>query len=210
MNNRIALLFGLLAFSYAAITWINSRSDEVIDRKIDLSAIPMTLSGWIGVEEEVPDETARVLNAEQSSNRIYRDASGREVYIHLANWVNKETISAAPHHPEVCYTAAGWELKERRTTQFSTAAGVKPIELILFQKGQKRVATGHWFQVGDVSFVSVGGFRQQRARFWGRKTWPSTTKILLQTLAPTLDAAEERLVDFAKLIANEIENEQVD
>ncbi len=208
MNNRIALLFGLFAFSYVAITWINSRSDEVIDRKMDLSAIPMTLSGWVGVEEEVPDETVRVLNADQSSNRIYRDASGREVYLHLANWLNKETISAAPHHPEVCYPGAGWELKERRTTQFSTAAGVKPIELILFQKGQNRVVTGHWFQVGDVYFVSGNGFLKQRSRFWGRKSWPSTTKVLLQTLAPTLDAAEERLKDIATLIVDELANEQ--
>jgi len=207
MNKRIALLFGLLAVSYVLISWIGSGSNVAAGPKVDLSVLPLALDGWVGEEVEIRDDTVQILKADGFINRVYHDSSGREISIHVANWLNAETISAAPHHPEICYPAAGWEIRERRTTQLTTAAGDIPIELISFQKGQQRVVSGHWFQVADIRFVSSDGFQRQRHRFWGKKAWPSTTKFLLQTVAPSVDAAEERLKGFATLIANELAKE---
>jgi EpsI family protein len=207
MNIRIALLFGLLAFSYAMITWIGSGADAVVSHKVDLSVISTTLNEWEGEDIDIPDDTVQVMKADQYINRTYRDASGRTMFMHVANWSNKETISPAPHHPEICYPSAGWKIEDRRTTQITTAAGDIPIELILFQKDQTRVVTGHWFQVADVCFVSSDGFQRHRHRFWGKNAWPSTTKILLSIAANSVGAAENRLKDFATLIANELSKE---
>jgi EpsI family protein len=207
MNIRIALLFGLLAFSYAMISWIGSGADAVVSPKVDLGVISTTLNEWEGEDIEIPDDTVQVMKADQYLNRSYRDGNGRVIFMHLANWSNKETISPAPHHPEICYPAAGWTIADRRTTQITTAAGDIPIELILFQKGQSRVVTGHWFQVADICFVSNDGFQRQRHRFWGKKAWPSTTKVLISITANSVGAAENRLKDFATLIANELSKE---
>lgn len=204
MNSRIALLFGLLSVSYLLITWIGSGSDLALGPNVDLSRIPNTIDGWVGREVEIPDDTVQVMQASQHVNRLYRGETGQDISMHVANWSNKETISAAPHHPEVCYPAAGWTIQERRTSQITTDAGDIPIELISYQKGQQRVVTCHWFQVADIYFVSLDGFQRQRHRFWGTKAWPSTTKILLQTVAPTVDAAEERLKGFARRVADEL------
>ena len=207
MNFRIALLFGLLAFSYAMIFWIGSGGDAAASPKVDLSVISTTLNQWEGMDVEIPDDTVQVMKADQFINRLYRNAEGREIQVHVANWLNKETISAAPHHPEICYPSAGWKIEDRRTTQITTAAGDIPIELILFQRGQTRVVTCHWFQVGDVCFVSSDGFQRQRHRFWGKKAWPSTTKILISMTAISVGAAEKRLKDFATLISNQLSKE---
>ena len=207
MNSRIVALFGLLAISYLLITWIGSGANLATDPKIDLAALPQTIDGWVGEDVEIPDDTVQVLQANQFVNRVYRDAGGQEISMHVANWLNKETFSEVPHHPEVCYPAAGWTIQERRTTQVTTDAGEIPMELISFRKGQKLVVSCHWFQVADIYFFSTDGFKRQRHRFWGKKAWPSTTKILLQTLAPTVDAAQERLEGFATLIANELAKE---
>ncbi len=175
MNSRIVLLFGLLAVSYVVITWVGSGANFAIAPKVDLSALPKTIDGWVGEDVEIPDDTVQVMQANQYVNRVYRDTKGQEISMHVANWLNEVTISAAPHHPEICYPAAGWTIQERRTSQITTDAGVLPIELISFQKGQKRVVTCHWFQVADVYFFSTDGFQRQRHRFWGMKAWPSTT-----------------------------------
>ncbi len=202
MNKRIALLFGLLAISYVLVSWIGSGSDAGAEAKVELSVIPMELDGWRGENVEIRDDTVQVLKANSFINRVYHDSSGREISMHIANWANAETISAAPHHPEICYPAAGWEIRERRTIPVSVMAGEFPIELISFQKGQQRVVSAHWFKVSDVYFVSYDGFQRQRHRFWGKKAWPNTTKFLLQTVAPSVDAAEDRLKNFAKLVAD--------
>jgi EpsI family protein len=207
MNSRIVLLFGCLAVGFVLITWVGSGADLSIGTEVDLSALPKTIDGWVGEDVEIPDDTVQVLQANQFVNRIYRDSGGQEISMHSANWSNKEIFSETPHHPEICYPGAGWTIQGRRPAKITTAAGDIPIELISFQKDQKWVVTCHWFQVADIYFFSSDGFKTKRHRFWGKKAWPSTTKFLLQTLAPTIDAAQERLEGFATLIANELAKE---
>ena len=203
MNKRIVLVFGLFAISYSLVSWFSAKPETALESRIDLSVTPLELDGWRGEDVEIRDDTIQVLKSDSFINRTYRDGLGREMSIHIANWLNPDTISAAPHHPEICYPAAGWEIRERRTVQLATKAGEIPMELILFQRGQQRVVTGHWFQVGDLAFVSSDGFQKERHRFWGKRAWPSTTKFLLQTVASSTNAAEDRLKEFAKLVAEE-------
>ncbi len=66
-----------------------------------------------------------------------------------------------------------------------------------------RIVTGHWFQVGELQFVSDAGFRSQRQRLWGAKSWPATHKFLLQIISPTLQAAENPLSDIAAMVLHE-------
>ncbi len=202
MNQRIVLLFTLLAVSYVAVRWIDSGKDASAAPAIDVTTIPAEIDGWIGENVEIRDDTIQVLKAQSFISRIYREPSGRAISIHVANWTNPNTISAAPHHPEVCFAGAGWSLLDRRTTEFSTARGKVPIELILFQKGQQRLVTGHWFRVGDVTYVDFNGFQKQRIKFWGKKSWPDTTKFLIQLSSPSLNAAEESIMSFASKVAD--------
>lgn len=202
MNKRIVLLFSSLAVSYFMVCWMESGKDTSAAPDADLSTIPSAIDGWVGEEVKINDETVRVLDAQSFFSRIYREPGGREITLHVANWRNPDTIVAAPHHPEICYAGAGWSLIERRVDEFPTAKGKVPIELILFQKGQQRVVTGHWFRTGDVTYYDFNGFQNQRRRFWGSKFWPNTTKFLIQFGSPSLNAAEETIKSFATKVAD--------
>ncbi len=210
MNKRIEALTVVLLVSFAWVSWLRWRTDATVNAiDVDLSVISRKIDTWTGEDTNVADDTVRVLNAQSFISRLYREPTGREISLHVANWTNTETISSAPHHPEICYPAAGWTILERRTAQFPTSAGDFPIELILFQKGQQRVVVGVWFQVGDIRFVSADGFQRQRYRFWGTKGWPNTTKFLIQTRSASLEAAEDSLKKFATLVANEFSNQRI-
>ena len=202
MNQRIVLLFTLLAVSYVAVQWIGSGQDASVAPAIDVADIPVEIGDWVGEDVEIRDDTIQVLNAQSFISRIYRDPTGHAISMHVANWTNPNTISAAPHHPEICFAGAGWSLLDRRTTEFPTARGNVPIELILFQKGQQRVVSGHWFRVGEVTHVDFQGFQNQRSKFWGKKSWPDTTKFLFQLSSPSLKAAEESIKSFASKVAD--------
>ena len=204
MNKRIVLLFACLAVSYVSVVLIGSGKDASAVTDVDLTSIPTEIDGWVGSEVEISDDTVKVLNTHSFINRIYREPTGTAISLHIANWTNPVTITSAPHHPETCYAGAGWSVIARRTTGFSTVKGKVPIELILFRKGQQYVVTGHWFRTGDVTYIDSKGFQSQRRRFWGSKSWPNTTKFLIQVGAPSLDAAEASIVKFATKIENRI------
>ncbi|MCA9134466.1 MAG: EpsI family protein, partial [Planctomycetales bacterium] len=205
MNKRIGVLVFVLLVSYGSIGWLRSGIRSTVPPKgVDLSTVPLEIDGWSGEETEIRDDTVQVLAAQSHINRLYRNDMGQIIALHLADWANSDTIIAAPHHPQVCYPAAGWSVVERRAVEVESAAGTIPMELILFQKDQQRVVTAHWFQVGEVAFHSHDGFQSQRHRFWGTGAWPHTTKFLLQTGAASLDVGQEVLTGFAPSVAEAV------
>lgn len=201
MNKRGIILLVSLLISYLSVGWLRSGAGAATTAPpVDLSVIPAEIGSWVSSDLAVDEDTAVVLGADSFINRVYSNPLGRQVVFHVATWKNRDTINPAPHHPQVCYTGAGWAPRDRRTVQVPGPDGSVPMELILFEKGGARVVTGHWFQVGDAAFVASDGFRKHRRQFWGLKYWPNSTKFLLHTSAPTLDAAEPALVEFASLV----------
>ena len=207
---RIVILAVALVASYAAVGWMRSGYNAVNEQPpVPLTDIPMQLGIWSGEDVELTDDTVQVLNADTMINRVYSDPAGSHISLHSAAWVNVDYASCAPHHPEVCYPAAGWELVERRPSKISTAAGDVPVELIRFRKGEREVISCHWFQMGDVSYTDFDGFQSQRSKFWGAKSWPSTIKFLLTTPQYSIDRAEPALLEFAALLHESLESRTV-
>lgn len=208
MKKRGLILLTMLVMSFLSVAWMNmSDGGPLVAPDVDLSVIPATIDGWKGVDIELDEETDVVLGATSSINRLYNDALGRQVSFHAATWKNEKTINPAPHHPQVCYAGAGWRLLDRRSVEVPSATGPVPMELILFEKDGSRVVTGHWFRVGEAAFLASDGFQKQRRRFWGLKYWPNSTKFLLHTVSPSLDAAEGTLIEFASLINDRMANQ---
>lgn len=205
MNKKIVLLFAFLALSYVAVSLLDFGKKDLGIAHVDLTGISNELDGWVGEDVEIRDETLKVLNAQSFINRSYRDPSGSTVMLHVANWENQNTIFAAPHPPNVCFPSAGWTLLARKTSEFPSAKGIVPIELMLFRKNQQYVVTGHWFRTGHVTYVDNSGFQAQRRRFWGTKAWPDTTKFMLQVASSSLEAAEEPIKSFASMVEDRLE-----
>lgn len=207
---RLIVWLACLVVFAGSVAWMRSGGSRQPDMPtIALDTLPLELAGYQGQDVAIHDETVRVLHAHSHINRIYRDSLGRALALHAADWLNADAISPAPHHPQVCYPAAGWEIVERRTVvlprqQLSGDEGW-PLELIRFQQAGQSVVTAHWFQVGEIAFVDEAGFQAQRLRFVGMRGWPSTLKVLLQLPAPSIDAAEAPLSEFSEAIIDALE-----
>ena len=199
---RPLLLFAILGFSYVAVDYVQSGYEvEVQPPAVPLESIPMQLGQWTGEAVELADETAQVLRAHSHINRIYRDPIGREISLHIGIWTNPEYGVSAPHHPTVCYPAAGWEIMSRQGSEVSTAAGSIPAEMIHFQREGAQVVTAHWYQIGDLRYTSSDNIGTQSLRMWGRHEWPCTVKVLLQTRSGDISAAEPVLRSFAEQLS---------
>jgi EpsI family protein len=200
MTARLAWLLILFTVAFASVGWLQWRSNALAPKpigKLDVE-IPLEFGTWTGVETPVEDETVQVLKAYSHFNRRYNSINGASMLLHAANWENGYTISPAPHHPEVCYQAAGWKIIERRMVTCDYPEGPFPMELILFESRGNRVVTAHWFQTGGVRYANLAQFSKERNRFLASRKWPGTEKFLLQVSKPTINEAEPILIEFAK------------
>lgn len=202
MSARLVWLLALFAIAFASVGWLQWRSDVMAPKPLGMLdvEIPMAFGEWTGVATPIEDETVQVLRAKSHFNRSYRAATGASVLLHAANWENGNSISPAPHHPEVCYQAAGWKIIERRMVTCDYEEGAFPMELILFEAKGNRVVTAHWFQTGGVRYANDAQFSKERSRFLSSRKWPGTEKFLLQVSKATIDEAEPILNGFAKEI----------
>lgn len=198
---RATLLIALFLVCWLAVAWFKAGiSAEGDVPAFQLADLPMILDGWSGEEAEIRDETVQVLNAHDFINRSYFDDTGRRVSLHVAIWVNDGHIAPAPHHPTVCYPAAGWSIINRSDAEFLLEGDELPMELVKFQKDGSGVVTGHWYELGKAAFTTSEGFFRQRLSLMGSSHWPYSVKFLLQTDAATIEQAEPILKDFALLV----------
>ena len=197
-NIRLIVLIASFLGSFVAVSWVRSGYEfEVEAPSVPLSAIPLKAGVWTGRDVVIQEDTVRVLGAHSHINRVYRDPIGRSVAFHAAVWTDPEFGAKAPHHPEICYPSAGWEIMERRESSWTLASVKVPVELMLFQRGKESAVTAHWYQTGDVRFTNSGEIQSQLFRLWGKKKWACTEKILLHTTLASFDKAEPVLKQLA-------------
>jgi hypothetical protein len=205
MKIRALALTVALVFLALAVSLASSGYDmKVSAPSIELAAIPKSAGRWVGVDQDIMSDTARVLNAHSFINRVYRDDLGREITLHSALWAKPDLGEIAPHHPDVCYSAAGWQLMSRRTI-YINEDHKQPLELILFQKDNVSIVTGHFYKIGSEQFTDGSNLGGMIMRLWGRESWPSTVKVLFQLAAPDLDAGQRTLLPFATTFSSQVD-----
>lgn len=208
MNARTLSLITLFVLAFGSLgllQWYSStREPKPIGQLPD--QIPMAFGSWSGRDMPIQEQIQRVLNAYSYVNRLYVRGDGKSISLHAANWQNPDTISAAPHHPEVCYAGAGWKILKRKMATAEHAGSKFPIELILFEAKGQRVVTAHWFQTGELRYANEPQFSKERHRFWGTRKWPGTEKFLMQMSASNIDEAEPILVEFSQELLKAIED----
>lgn len=199
---RAIVLAGGLLLSYTVATFVRSAyQTEMTPPVAPLTAIPLQLGECEGRDLETADDTVQVMDAYSFINRTYRDPVGREIVLHAAAFTDPEYIGTAPHHPTVCYPAAGWKIIERQSDTMDVGGEDVPIEWILFQKDAARIVTAHWFRTGEDVFTGSEGF-QARMASWGQSTRPCIEKFLLQVAQPSIDGAKPIIQPFLPLVAN--------
>lgn len=198
---RLVVLAVCLLTSYLAVGWVGSRYQvEMEPPPVPLAGIPLLLGDWSGKDTEVDDATIRVMGCHSHINRAYSDSIGRELSLHAAAFTDPEYRGSAPHHPQTCYPAAGWEIVERKPLQVVTAGGEIPLELMLMRRGPERIVIAHWFESGEIKFTGSEGLQAQLTRFWEESKFPCIQKFMLQSNQPSIEAAIPILEGFVVLL----------
>ena len=196
----IVLAAGLL-FSYATVAHFRSGYDsEMVPPPVPLAMIALQLGDWTGTDVEMREDTVRVIGAHSFINRIYRDAAQREVSLHVAAFTDPQFRGCAPHHPEVCYPAAGWKIVKRERAVIDAVGVEIPIEYMLMQARSESLVTAHWYQSGEFRFVGAGGLSSEFTKLWGQPRSPCTEKYLLQMQQPSIDSAKPFLEPLVRLL----------
>ncbi len=200
---RMVVIASLLLVSFVAVRHTQALYQfEVAPPSYELSELPYEIGGWHGTDVELRDDTARVLNADSFISRIYRDKHGHEVSMHAALWATPDEVGeAAPHHPRVCYTAAGWETMGTADSADEAHSAMPPLEMCLFQKAGTQVVTGHWYQMGDQRFTTVAEGRRVLYGLLGKEVWPATLKVLIQADSNSIEEGAQTILPFAKQLS---------
>jgi len=124
------IAYRVLAFQLGAPV----RSYTPIDQSI-LETFPLEIGDWSGQDVPVDEAIMRKTGTDIYINRRYSRKGGLEsVDLYLASGVRARTVVG--HRPEICYIAAGWNLKHQRslTVPLSEELNIK-CSLFEFSRG---------------------------------------------------------------------------
>lgn len=111
-----------------------------------LSAIPLDLDGWRGIEGAALDaETIRVLAADEYVNRIYEHPELGRVALFIA-YYGSQHLGAGIHSPQNCLPGNGWmPVAQSRVALPASGAGGMLNRYVVEKQGERQVVL-YWFQ----------------------------------------------------------------
>jgi EpsI family protein len=165
--------------------------------KRSLSELPWQFEDWQGQAVELDPRIFRMLGAHSSINRVYRNAVGRQVTLHVAMWPTDSV--QLPHEPRVCYESAGFTILSTSDYRVADAESGQSNACLmaLWRDGQRQYVL-FWYQFEDQTVVDRDGMRQAIWHARGKPQWPPVFKVLLQISEPKEDKALETLGSLAK------------
>lgn len=108
---------------WAYSVWI-AASDVAVALDPPLSAAPLGIGNWQGVEVPLDEGVVRISGADDYINRIYVDKSADEpVFLYAA--YTAHPVKLAGHRPQVCYPAHGWHLNRTETAATQRTDGAE-------------------------------------------------------------------------------------
>jgi EpsI family protein len=118
-----------------------------------LERLPRDLAGWSSTDRVVDEETARVLGADRTLHRRYRNRRGEEVGVFLAYFARQQ-VNAQVHSPRHCLPGGGWRTVELAADTLHLGVQPQPIMRMLVQRQEYRHEILYWFQTRTGSLTS--------------------------------------------------------
>ena len=205
-ERRIWLTALLMVVCYCGTLWTRSGySFEVVPLSRELKTVPLEINGWHGQDIPSDERVAAMLNAQDGINRVYRNPEGVNVALNISAWLLPETVSnVAPHVPKLCYVNAGWKVLAERESILSTPKGDFTMTNLFLEKQGDQICVAYWYQMGAQRFTSPQESRAIHRSLWGKRKWPATLKVLIQTSAGSIDAGLPLIERFALLVEEQL------
>jgi len=180
VRTAIVALVAVLIYSGTFLIGQGLTAPKIVLPDRDIRDLPLGLGRWYGEKATLDENITRALHAERSADRIYRDSAGHVINAHSA--VFSDYMLGINHSPLQCYRVNGWNLVESSTLTLEINRDRHvPVSLTQWELNQERVYVVYWYQLGEDIILDRVDLGTARWKLRGQVTWPSMTKVLLQT-----------------------------
>ncbi|GMV96961.1 MAG: hypothetical protein AMXMBFR83_13200 [Phycisphaerae bacterium] len=172
-------LLGGIGYRQLAAQYGNFASGAPVPRGT-LARVPHKIGDWVGRDVPLDERIVKATDTDDHLHRQYRDTSGDTALIWVACGVRLRDLM--PHRPEVCYTGAGWVLRDERRIDLRISEGASlPCRLLSFRKSgiseADLLVLNYYLVRGDYS-PDVSSLRSQAARLDPRTDYMAQVQIV--------------------------------
>ena len=170
-TNKQALFIGMMmVLTFALATYLKPTkklADSMPTVNLE-QMIPKQFGEWhqdsVVLEQIVSPEKKDLLAKiyGQTLTRAYLDSQGARVMLSIA-YGGDQSDEMQVHHPEICYTAQGFQVERDRLDMLPTSFGSLPIKRLFAVQGNRNEPITYWITVGDKAVV-LKGLQQKLAQ----------------------------------------------
>jgi len=193
----VVLMVTTLAFSQS----IEFREKVPIKKSFD--QFPMAVGEWTGTRQTMEQQFIEQLHFSDYIMVNYHNPKGREINFYVA-YYESQRKGEATHSPETCLPGSGWTFEQSGMASIDTGKG-QPMQVnrAFIVKGDSKQLTYFWFPQRGRILTSL--YQVKLYSFWDALTKKRTDGALVRIITPLEDGenvngAEERLIDFVKLV----------
>ena len=199
-----------LLVATAAGAAVLGERQETIPSRTDFSRFPMEIGGWRGQTESMEIEYVQALKFNDYIMANFENGARVPVNFYVA-WYDSQRAGASAHSPRSCIPGGGWQiadLSQRVIDGVRIEGRPLAVNRVDIRKGDYHQLVYYWFQ--QRGRVITNEYMVKWYIFWDGLTRNRSDGALvrLTTLLPPggdEDAADQRLVDFARAVAGPLE-----
>jgi EpsI family protein len=202
-TKSFAMSLLILLSSIISLVVISSRPVPVVVQT-NLENLPMTISGYVGTEDNFTDSIYRELNADKHVYRHYRMHNGIQLDLYIGYYGTAKG-GRTGHNPYACLPGAGWAIVDLGKVRVRCPNGTSNVEIEYLQakRGGVNTVVVHWYQT-DGNTVISSGLEQNILRFIGRIIHNRNDGAFVRISATVIDdnvlETKKSLQDFAENI----------
>lgn len=184
---------------------------EVLPDRLSFADFPMRIGSWQGQTERLDPIFADVLKLDDYLLASFKKDMAPPVNLYSA-FYGSQRKGASVHSPQSCMPGDGWEMEGLDTiaVEGATVNG-QPLRVnrVLIRKGEHAQLVYYWFQ--QRGRIITNEYLVKWYLFQDALTRQRTDGALVRLVTPvprgeTITAADERLTEFAELVAGRLES----
>ena len=201
----------LLAVVLMVGTLVSSKSIEFRDKvpiKKPLDQFPLALDDWKGERQAMEQQFIDALHFSDYVMVDYRNPKGQNISFYVA-YYESQRKGEGTHSPETCLPGSGWEFERSGLVSLHTGKGqFMQVNRAFMIKGDVKQLVYFWFPQRGRILTSL--YQVKLYSFWDALIKKRTDGALVRVITPltgneSVETAEERLIDFVKLLNPQLE-----
>ena len=216
-NVRQPLLKGMLQPEFLLTvvlmvgTLVSSQGIEFRDKvpiKKPLDQFPLAIGDWKGERQAMEQRFIDALHFSDYVMVDYLNPKGQNISFYVA-YYESQRKGEGTHSPETCLPGSGWEFEKSGLASIHTGKGqVMRVNRAFMIKGDVKQLVYFWFPQRGRILTSL--YQVKLYSFWDALIKKRTDGALVRVITPltsdeSVEKAEERLIDFVKLLNPQLE-----